>query len=33
MAEQRGFDYGDPAQDWLNAEAEVNRKLLQGDAG
>lgn len=32
MAERRGFEAGDPAQDWINAEAEVNRMLLQGDA-
>lgn len=32
MAESRGFDHGDPAQDWLNAEAEINRRLLQGDS-
>jgi hypothetical protein len=31
MAEQRGFEQGDPAQDWINAEEEVNRLLLQGD--
>lgn len=33
MAEQRGFIHGDPSQDWLNAEEEVNRMLLQGDSG
>ena len=33
MAEQRGFDAGDPAQDWINAEEEVNRMLLQGKSG
>ena len=32
MAEQRGFATCDPAQDWLNAEEEVNRMLL-GDSG
>lgn len=31
MAEQRGFEPGDPAEDWLNAEEEVNRMLLQGE--
>jgi hypothetical protein len=30
MAERRGFEAGDPAQDWINAEEEVNRMLLQG---
>jgi len=33
MAERRGFEQGDPAQDWLNAEEEVNRMLLQGESG
>jgi hypothetical protein len=33
MAERRGFEAGDPAQDWINAEAEVNRKLLHGETG
>lgn len=32
MAERRGFDQGDPAQDWINAEEEVNRKLLHGES-
>jgi hypothetical protein len=32
MAEQRGFEHGDPAQDWINAEEEVNRMLLQGES-
>jgi hypothetical protein len=32
MAERRGFEAGDPAQDWINAEEEVNRKLLQGES-
>jgi len=32
MAERRGFEQGDPAQDWLNAEEEVNRMMLQGDS-
>ncbi len=32
MAEQRGFEKGDPAQDWVNAEEEVNRVLLQGNS-
>ncbi|HYQ70689.1 MAG TPA: DUF2934 domain-containing protein, partial [Gammaproteobacteria bacterium] len=33
LAEQRGFETGDPAQDWINAEEEVNRMLLQGQTG
>jgi len=33
MAERRGFQQGDPAQDWINAEEEVNRMLLQGKSG
>jgi hypothetical protein len=33
MAEQRGFEEGDPAQDWINAEEEINRKLLHGEPG
>jgi hypothetical protein len=33
MAERRGFQTGDPAQDWINAEEEVNRMLLQGKSG
>jgi len=33
MAERRGFEQGDPAQDWINAEEEVNRMLLQGESG
>jgi len=33
MAEQRGFSQGDPAQDWLSAEEEVNRMLMSGDSG
>jgi predicted transcriptional regulator len=32
MAERRGFEAGDPAQDWINAEEEVNRKLLHGES-
>jgi hypothetical protein len=32
MAERRGFEAGDPAQDWINAEEEVNRNLLQGES-
>ena len=32
MAERRGFETGDPAQDWINAEAEVNRRLLNGES-
>lgn len=30
-AEHRGFDGGDPSNDWLEAEAEINRLLAQGD--
>jgi hypothetical protein len=26
-AEQRGFQGGDPSQDWLQAEAEIDRRL------
>ncbi len=26
-AQQRGFEGGDPAKDWLEAEAEIDRKL------
>jgi len=33
MAERRGFESGDPAQDWLIAEEEVNRMMLEGDSG
>jgi hypothetical protein len=33
MAERRGFEEGDPAQDWINAEEEINRKLLHGESG
>lgn len=33
IAEQRGFSQGDPAQDWLSAEEEVNRMLMSGDSG
>ncbi len=29
-AEQRGFKGGDPEQDWKEAEAEIDRLLLQG---
>ena len=29
-AEQRGFQGGDPEQDWKEAEAEIDRLLLQG---
>jgi hypothetical protein len=32
MAERRGFEQGDPAQDWINAEEEINCKLLQGES-
>jgi hypothetical protein len=31
-AERRGFSGGDPAQDWLDAEAEVDRILQAGGA-
>lgn len=29
-AEQRGFQGGDPVQDWIEAEAEVERALSTG---
>lgn len=29
-AEQRGFQGGDPVQDWIEAEAEVERSLSTG---
>jgi hypothetical protein len=29
-AERRGFTGGDPAQDWLEAEMEIDQLLLQG---
>jgi Protein of unknown function (DUF2934) len=29
-AERRGFVGGDPAQDWLDAEMEIDQLLLQG---
>jgi len=29
-AEQRGFSQGSPEQDWLDAESEVDRLLLEG---
>jgi hypothetical protein len=29
-AERRGFVGGDPAQDWLEAETEIDQLLLQG---
>jgi DUF2934 family protein len=32
-AQQRGFQGGDPLQDWLAAEAEVDRALATADAG
>jgi hypothetical protein len=32
-AEQRGFAGGDPAQDWLEAEAEIDRILQSGAVG
>jgi hypothetical protein len=32
MAERRGFEQGDPAQDWISAEEEINRKLLHGES-
>jgi Protein of unknown function (DUF2934) len=28
LAEQRGFQGGDPARDWLQAEAETDHRLL-----
>lgn len=31
-AEERGFTGGDPAQDWLEAEAEVDRYLMEQHA-
>ena len=33
MAEQRGFEQGDPEQDWIDAEEEINRRLLHGESG
>lgn len=27
LAERRGFNGGDPGQDWLEAEAEIERRL------
>lgn len=30
MAERRGFQGGDPASDWLAAEAEIDRLLREG---
>ncbi|MEJ2564956.1 MAG: DUF2934 domain-containing protein [Gammaproteobacteria bacterium] len=27
LAERRGFDGGDPSQDWLAAEAEIEQRL------
>ena len=27
LAEHRGFNSGDPSQDWLEAEAEIERRL------
>ena len=30
MAERRGFQGGDPASDWLAAEAEIDRLLQEG---
>lgn len=30
MAERRGFTGGNPAEDWLRAEAEVERLLAEG---
>ena len=30
IAERRGFALGDPVQDWLDAEAEVERLLKEG---
>ena len=29
IAEQRGFQGGDPAQDWARAEKQVNHRLMQ----
>ena len=29
-AERRGFSGGDPAQDWIEAEIEIDRRLLEG---
>jgi hypothetical protein len=29
-AERRGFTGGDPAQDWVEAEIEIDRRLLEG---
>jgi hypothetical protein len=29
-AERRGFTSGDPAQDWIEAEIEIDRRLLEG---
>jgi hypothetical protein len=31
-AERRGFSHGDPVQDWVEAELEVDR-LLRGEPG
>ncbi|MEN8107505.1 MAG: DUF2934 domain-containing protein [Pseudomonadota bacterium] len=31
IAEQRGFQGGDPAQDWARAEKQVNHRLMQED--
>ena len=31
IAEQRGFQGGDPAQDWAKAEKLVNDRLMQGN--
>jgi hypothetical protein len=31
IAEQRGFQGGDPAQDWATAEKHVNHRLMQKD--
>ncbi|GAB4215643.1 MAG: hypothetical protein Fur007_14020 [Rhodoferax sp.] len=30
IAERRGFTLGDPAQDWLEAEAEIDRLIASG---
>ena len=32
IAEQRGFQGGDPALDWSHAEEQVNRRLMQGNS-
>ena len=32
IAERRGFDGGDPGQDWIAAEMAVNNRLMQEDS-